>query len=307
MPERTFDFVVIGAGKSGTTSLWKGLQSHPQVRMPSDKERPFFNSDRYYGLGSARYVKFTYPNAEDDQVLGVFAPGLPPDPDAMAQVVGRIAETVPDAKLIAILRNPIERAVSHYRHAQRTGTRYRGVPFDDFLRSQEISLADVGVVRHGLYGELLSHYLEHFSREQILVLFTQDLDERPADLFRQAFEFLGVDPDHPAEEPRINIGGSGSRVTPEALLEILQTLDRDVWPLVDDRDVRRGFTWWLRHVWNIEPDDACKEVGEEIRCELARLYLRDAEVLRDAFDVIAPWVDDLSRDAALSGAEQKPT
>jgi hypothetical protein len=86
------------------------------------------------------------------------------------------------------------------------------------------------------------------------------------------------------------------------LEEITEELERTVWPLIEDPEVTRGFTWWLRYIWNVEPDELGKEVGDAVRSELAELYLDDAQILHDAFGVSPPWIAALR--AASGGGRQ---
>ncbi len=304
---RVFDFLVIGAARSGTTSLWRGLGSHPQIKLPSDKEREFFSSDERYARGVHLYMKRTFSGARDDEVLGTVTPQLmQPNPEALETIVGRIAETCPEVKIIALLRDPVERCISQLRRMKKI-SQGKEESFDAYVRrlvKKRGKLRKVPLVRASEYGRILELYFERFDRDRIRVFFTEDLDRDPATLYRRIFEFLEVDPTHEPGAPRIHVGGTRQMVTPAALEELVDELDRIGVFTSENQDLRRGFNWWLRHVWNTDTGLAGKEISDRLRATLARLYLADAEILLE-LGLDPPWLEDLRKAAALSPAPAK--
>src|SRR5688572_14326389 len=101
------DFLIVGAMRSGTTSLHKYLQAHPDVFVASGKEVHFF--DRRYGRGLDWY-RSRFAGVTTERVVGEATPAYMYDENAIA----RIAHDLPDARLIVVLRNPVDRAYSHY-------------------------------------------------------------------------------------------------------------------------------------------------------------------------------------------------
>jgi hypothetical protein len=296
MAERTFDFLVIGAQKCGTTSLWRGMESHPQIRVPSDKERGFFEIDERYESGVSQYVSTTFPGASDEERIGIVSPLLmAPNPARLAKVVERIHETCPEVRLVAVLRDPIQRAISYFRWATRRGAT-DGESIDQVARRRAAKhggLENVPFVRAGMYGGILSEYLDRFPRERMLVLLSQDLSDEPRRVYEELFDFLGVDSSHDPGSPRINVGGTSPRVSEEAMAELVEELKRQVWPEVRDANVRRGFSWWLKQIWNVEPDDEALQMPAPLEQDLAELYLQDAAVLRERLGVQVPWEERL--------------
>jgi len=100
----------------------------------------------------------------------------------------RIREMYPETKIIAVLRNPIDRAYSQYRNAIKAGEISEKIPFDSYLHNERSCL------EQGLYAEQLNRYLHVFKKEQMLVLVYEDSKKDPASYMRSIFEFLGVDP-----------------------------------------------------------------------------------------------------------------
>lgn len=301
MAERTFDFLVIGAQKCGTTSLWRGMDSHPRIRVPSDKERRFFEVDKRFERGLAEYVRTTFGDPPGEERIGIVSSQLmPADLARRKQVIERIAATCPDVRLVALLRNPIERATSFFRFAsRRAGEELSFAAFYRRALERHGGVERTPFIGAGEYGKILVSYLERFERDQILILMTQDLAQDPAGLYRRLFEFLEVDAGQEVESRWLNLGGSHARVTDEALREIRAELNESVWPHVTDPNVKQGFLWWLKQVWNIEPDRSEVEVPAEIRRELAAHYLPDAALLERELSVRVPWVSAL--EAAADG------
>lgn len=300
---RNFDFLVIGAPQSGTTSLWRGFDSHPQIWVPGDKERGYFNSDSRYDRGLTLYMEWA-EEAGDDAVVGTVTPQLMEGDGAGTEMlVARIGKTCPDVKLLAILRNPLERAVSNFRRSRRV----RGWPDDDFdaaterLARETDGVAAVPFIRSGEYGRIFRHYLSAFDRDQIKIVFSAALDSEPGTVYREAFSFLGVDPDHDAGSPRMNVGGTRTRIGGEALGELIAEVDRAFEP--GNEEARRGYKWWLQHVWNAEPDNLGLEVSDDLAKRLAELYLADGELLRDLLGVEIPWRAELLAQVSRGAAE----
>jgi hypothetical protein len=114
----------------------------------------------------------------------------------------RIRECYPEAKLIAILRNPISRAYSQYRNAVRAGEIEKTATFDEYSRGEK------SVWDQGLYAQQLSRYYEHFPKDQILVLIYEDIQKDPVAFMRRIHEFLGISPDFVSSmvHTEVNVG-----------------------------------------------------------------------------------------------------
>lgn len=223
------DFIVIGAQKAGTTSLFQYLRAHPQIALPEDKERPFFSHDAAYRRGFDEYVKALALSAAGPEIRrgtvtpqymagAVFAaegePSGPSEEPPERAVPARIARTLPGVRLIAILRDPVERAVSHHRMEQRRAREQR--PLEQAIAEQLEPVAlesarhlpreETGYVVRGEYARILGGYLQELPREQLLVLFTTDLEARPAEVLRRVHEFIGVDPGQVPENLGVRYG-----------------------------------------------------------------------------------------------------
>jgi len=149
MPAKSLDFIIIGAQKAATTSLYKYLNAHPAIFMPPDKEVPFFTRPDLYQKGLAWYLQTHFANASPDQLWGKATPQYMCDPQAPA----RIYHALPEVKLIASLRHPIKRSFSHYKMAVHRGVEQR--TFDEAISDllSPVALAQARTLPPGLKNE----------------------------------------------------------------------------------------------------------------------------------------------------------
>ena len=216
------DFLILGAQKAGTTALYAYLRWHPGISGPSWKEASYF--DRHYQRGEAWY-RGHFPNpvrrwrAERANgrrlVLGEASPSYIVHPLAPERVHG----LVPGVRLVALLRDPVDRAYSHYQHEVVRGT--ETLLFEEALDAEEERLrgevermtADPAYFSHawwnftylarGRYAEQLERWLAVFPRDQLLVVSSADLHDRPAETYGKILEFIGVEPHALDAYPRL--------------------------------------------------------------------------------------------------------
>jgi Sulfotransferase domain len=208
------DFLVLGAQKAGTTALYEYLRRHPQITGPSWKEVSFF--DRHWARGESWY-RGNFPNRARTRgkLTGEASPSYVFHPLAPR----RVQELVPDARLIVLVRNPVDRALSQYNHEVALGR--EPLPFEEALDAEEERLRGVEermeadpryfscewwshtYKARGRYAEQLVRWLAVFPREQLLVLPSDDLGSDPARAHAQVLEFLGAPPRRLDSYPRV--------------------------------------------------------------------------------------------------------
>jgi hypothetical protein len=174
-------FLLIGAMKSGTTTLYWYLAQHPDVFMPALKEPNFFNDHWHRGVG---WYERLFAPAGGTLARGeasVRYTSFPDDPECP----GRIASVVPEVRLLFLVREPVDRIQSHYLHEVAALRERR--PLEQALRENPIYLD------RSRYAMQLERYLEHFPREQLLVLRAEELFRAPQDVLPRVYGFLGVD------------------------------------------------------------------------------------------------------------------
>ncbi|MGH2796046.1 MAG: sulfotransferase [Actinomycetota bacterium] len=189
MAGRLPSFLIVGAAKSGTSSLWHYLREHPDVYVPPRKEINFFDDHNAFAQGVEWYSGL-FTDAGDRKAVGEATPSYLTVPEAAE----RMASLVPDARLVAILRNPVDRAYSHYLHARYYGL--ERVTFPEAVERERTAPEGAAWPYYLLSGRYLIHLerlVEHFPREQLLVLLLDDLEQDPAGTFRTLCRHLHID------------------------------------------------------------------------------------------------------------------
>ena len=205
------DFVIIGAMKSGTTSLYDFLIKNPAIASASKKELHYFSLQHNFGklwycsnFPSNLSRHYFYKKTNQKLLSGEASPTYLFYPE----VPGRMREILPDAKLIVILRNPVDRAHSHYHHSLRQNR--ETLSFEKVIKLEEERLAGVrerlirdpfscdnhyhhySYLRKGIYADQLENWFRHYNRKQFLILTTDDLRKNPQQTLDQIFDFLEV-------------------------------------------------------------------------------------------------------------------
>lgn len=198
------DFLVIGVMKGGTTSFFNYLARHPQINPPFRKEIKFFDIHYLQGLG---WYRAHFP-MRFKMKLGMVTGEATPYYIFHPIAANRIAKVLPKVKLIALLRNPVDRAYSHYNHMVRVGR--ESLPFEDAIEheaerlngEEEKIIANLrystfnhlhySYLARGRYVEQLEKWFKFFPREQMLILASEEIYTSPTTAYRKATEFLGL-------------------------------------------------------------------------------------------------------------------
>lgn len=180
LASRLPNLIIVGVMKCGTTSLHFYLGLHPEIRMSREKEVEFFIEERNWSRGIHWYVQQFDASA---RVRGESSPNYAAA-GRFPGVPARIREVVPHARLIFMVRDPIERLISHWIHNYTHGREQR--PFADILD-------DDRYLERSMYATQLQPYLDSFPRDQILVLEMDRLRARRLEVLHEVFAFLDVD------------------------------------------------------------------------------------------------------------------
>ena len=235
-------FLIIGAQKSGTTSLVDHLGQHPCTRsLRWVNEVHFFDANHERG---SLWYRSQFPlravlvreskRAEHPVLTGEKTPSYLFHPLAAA----RAAAVVPEAKPIALLRNPVDRAISQYRMNVARGVEPLSFPdaiaaepertdaaYEEIARGRTSvkggPVADFSYVRRGLYGEQLDRWLAHFPRPSLLVVRSEDLASTPAEVYQRVLRFLDLPP-HDATFSRRNESTAKVSVDAETRVELAE-------------------------------------------------------------------------------------
>jgi hypothetical protein len=234
------DCIVIGAQKSGTTSMFGYLGQHPQLLPSFRKEVHFFDGGLDPGVDNfAKGLPWYCAHFPLRRSIGAGQKMFEASPLYIFNPLAprRIAALVPGVKIVALLRNPTERAISHYFHNKRSGQGREPLTIHEALQAEERRLEPVigrqdykndafihhSYKRRGLYREQLERYFQCFPRDQILVMSSETFFAEPEACLERVFAFVGVDPRYKVENlmPR-NVANNRSDVTPD----VYEYLDR---------------------------------------------------------------------------------
>lgn len=217
------DSIVIGVGRGGTTSLFHYLGQHKCIRKSAYDEIGFFDDNFHLGLNWYRSMfptKFTKKSIE--RKYGKFiAYEVTPWYIRRPWDARRIHDLIPNVKLIAVLRNPVDRAYSHYHLARRIRgltTSFEDVIEDDMKKIKEYrekkgkiddiyfkTIVQNSFLARGFYAEQLEQWYRIFNREQILAVPSEDLSEKTQETLNKIFTFLDLLPENIPNLEKVNV------------------------------------------------------------------------------------------------------
>ncbi len=213
------DFFLLGAPKAGTTALHVALARHPQLFLSRVKEPKFFLTDgpppRGGGPGDeATYRSYVWRRADYEALFDPAPPGVRRGESTTLYLADsgahrRIRALVPDARLIAVVRDPVDRAHSNWMHLRSAGLE----PEADFVRACDLEDERMaagwgpfwGYRRQGRYGAAVAHLRQLFAPEQVLVLVYRQVREDPRGTLDRVCAFLGVDTGVVSDLPAANV------------------------------------------------------------------------------------------------------
>jgi Sulfotransferase domain len=319
-------FLIIGAQKGGTSSLFEYMRRHPQIHMPPEKEIEFFNRDRAFHRGWDWYLTKVTRGGPPDAICGEAstyymsgclrsAPddehreprGSLYDAESREEIIPRrIKQFLPDIKLICVLRDPVARAYSAYRMMalERIDSRSFDEAIDHLLtpsaldRARTVSTKTNDYVVKGEYCRVLAGFLRIFSREQLMVIFTDELAELPAKTLSMVFEFVGVEADFVPDN-------LNSRYREAAVKERIPGLHlhrwqshlarvrpaRMLWHALPEY-VRRDLDGavYRARMWNARRGGLGDDISPAVRERLRAHFRPDSEALSDLLERDAPWL-----------------
>ena len=227
--QNTPDFIIVGSSKCGTSSLYNYLSRHPQILLSHKKEIDFFW--QYFDKGIDWYLAH-FPTITDrsDLISGEATPNYLRFP----LVAKRIKEICPDTKLIVLLRNPVERAISWHYHKVNSGLATGSLAnalereiaeLKTFNEAQFLQggYRKIDNIFSSLYYYQFKVWLDYLPREQFLILKSEDFYSNTASVMETVFDFLNVPPQELAQYQKINAGSYKSQAVDAAIRETLTT------------------------------------------------------------------------------------
>ncbi len=204
----TPDFIIIGAPRCGTTYLSNNLAEHPQIFLGLGEENYSAGDVHFFDIASQpgknnfakgmEWYTELFSDAKPGQLIGEKTADYLSDPNAAKLIYNTLGKI----KLIAVVRDPLLRAWSHYNHSRHKlplKTRF------DYLL-QHPSRDKLGILETGKYFSLLQPFFEHFGKNQLMVVVQDDLESVPVETLHRVCQFLGVDPsfEFPHKADRVN-------------------------------------------------------------------------------------------------------
>lgn len=313
------NFLIIGAARSGTTALYYFLKQHPEIYMSPSKEPSFFMLEGAPNLEETQ-LGFTFPSdrawikdvirksspnrrifdvqtysslftgVTDEKAVGEATPGYLYVPG----VPERILKYIPKAKMIAILRQPVDRAYSHFsKHARNENHSLNS--FFEALKKEQVSVSmkmggQLHYLRTGLYYAQLKRYYDVFPRDQIKVYLYDHMDDDPSTILQDIYRFLGVDIRFsPDLSVRFNASGSISNKLVGSLLggsELLKSAVKKFAPATLVNELAKFQN-------RLQNSNLTRQtLSNETRRELTELYYReDILMLQELIDLdLSRWL-----------------
>ncbi len=309
-PIRLPNAVVIGAPKSGTTSLYHYLKQHPEVFLPGQKELHFFSynllAQNVQGPGDENALRPVCRTKEEyvrhfrgvttEKIVAEVSPSYL----YFCQVSESILAELGPVKIIAILRDPVEKAFSQYMHLVRANR--ETLPFYEALQAEEGRRAagwgDMWrYAESSLYAARLRRYIELFGRQQVKIILAEEFFAQPVKAMRDLFGFLGVDPTFSPTAIRVynRSGYPRSRFVADLLIKQtpLRTLARRLLPPA----MRQAIHSTMMDL-NVGPKG---RMGEEARAYLQQYFRQDILQVEEIIGRSTGWIQSWANRSPLNG------
>ena len=272
------NFFVVGAPKAGTTSIYSYLRNHPQVFVPKIKELHFFSypevTDTYYKVYFCKslkeYLSF-YSSAKNVKIIGDFSPSYLYNKCAAS----RIKKFNPSSKILIMLRDPVERAISHYLMDLRLG--YQNRDLRNFLKKDENNrLFYKEYIEMGFYYTQVKRYIDLFGNN-VMILFLEELKENFKKALNKLYDFLEIDYVY----PKLKIYNKFSGIPKNRMGRLLNKSK------FIRRAINKGFSVFPTFTKKILSPFYIfeKPSFEDLKQELRKIYLKDVELLSELLKI----------------------
>ncbi len=282
------NFFIVGVLKAGTTSLYAYLEKTPNVYMSPVKEPRYFNSEEFNsqfpGLGvgvreKSKYLEL-FQGVKNEKAIGEASPTYLSDPDAAK----RIHQIVPEAKIIIILRDPVQRAFSHYSMMRLKGREKKS--FQELIAERINKKHDKTNEYNfyfdpGFYTEQVKRYLNLFGEKQVKILFFEDFVKDPKKIIKEVLELLKIN----SELPDVIGENYGGYFEPRG--KIQQKILQSPSILKMSAKVPNSLRWKIKNM--LIKNGNKPNMTEPERISLESYYLNDAKNLQLLLKKKIPW------------------
>ena len=287
--EKWPNFFIVGAEKAGTTSLYEYLKDDPGVFLSDIKEPNFFTVNikpEHFFCSVIRdkkqYLKL-FSSAKEEIAIGEASPIYLMDPETPQL----IKKTVPNAKIIILLRDPIQRALSSYFNSVRSGWESR--PFNDVirwandLRKKNEDLTSRIIIEAGFYSDQVRRYLDIFGTEHVKIIIFEEFIQDPEKVTLQVLEFLGVHTNKPLKIEKIhNPGGIPRNNFSKIIIEnmLIKKIALKIFQYGGSKKIRDRFL--IKEIEKPQMEKHDREFLQE-------LYSEDIKKLKKILNRSLPW------------------
>jgi hypothetical protein len=302
---KPLDFLIIGAQKCATTALFEHLRHHPDIAMPLEKEVPFFTREDCSEQAWRTFCEHHFSGGLEDRLWGKASPQYMCD----AEVPSRIRNLMPEVKLVAILRDPIERTLSHFQMAQRRETEQRN--FADainplLLEETRHAIRSSSVPDHAdgyqseaefyvawsEYGRVLRNYTSCFDPNQLLILYTEDLESHPEATMDRLLEFIGLPTGfRPSSLGKVIHRGGRNKRVPQSVRNYLRDFKLLYWLWQRLPEVQRGRLRFQYEQWNVQKNTCQAPLSDNLSRQLRAHFAADLLSLSTLPVPSPPWLD----------------
>jgi len=280
------NFLLIGTAKGGTNALHNYLRAHPDIFMPETKELKFFSNEEVWSKGIDWYEGLFpegYALRGEGSVQYTMYPNFPNVPQ-------RIQDHIPEARFIYLMRDPVDRMRSQFRHLVAIGWEHEPIEkalvrdwpsLEPFRRPEEKAL----YIHYSMYAMQLEKYFEIFDRDRFLLLTSEALQYDRAATMRKVLSFLSLDPEWtaPVIEREFHKGADRSTLrNPELQAKIQKIPGYRALTRVTPQRVKRFFAPVI--VRKTDPGEQAIEISDSFRTELEDLLRPDVAKLRGFMD-----------------------
>ena len=278
------DFFIVGAPKAGTTSLYHYLNEHPEIEMSSQKEPDFFSDKAileqgmYYGknrIDTIEKYHSLFENSNDQKKKGEGSVSYLFYQDVPA----KIKRYNPDAKIIIMLRSPVERAFSHYLMDYRLGL--VSDAFEDIVnrkkKNNKVDLFYQQYIEVSVYSKQVKRYLNVFEKENILIIDYIDFKEDISEVLDRLFQFIGVSTDF---EPNVAKKHNPYSMPKNKIIRFIYSFValRKVLKLLFSKTLAKKARLLLFK------EDKKPKLSKELRLQLNKYFKNDIEKLGELLD-----------------------
>jgi hypothetical protein len=275
-PHATFDFLVIGAQKAGTSSIHEYMRLHTHIVVPGAKEVPFFLENRSRKEVQDFFEQYSLKRRSEFDVVGKVTPQYLVGPG----VSRNLHAHNPALRILVLVRNQLERTLSHYKMNRRRGI--ESLSFDDRIsairegESLGVSSEVGAIVEGSLYGKLLSGFYHDFPTENIGLFSFSLFESHRISLLRSVFDFCGVDPSYAINMPEIvaHKGGLRSKFVQASSIRKTRIL-KPLKVLLPARYRRELISRYDR--WNVIPDQSKPVISTVNRQWLFDIFSEDID------------------------------